>query len=259
MSIERLEKFIYEAPIAYDDESEANIGKLEKRSKTKWGSRPPKDISQPDLMKWIGEKVKEGILSKEIVGQGRTRAVNMNDGKTVFKYNWNVDEYGNQTEVEVAHYNKIKNTPWKYCVPKIYDYGTHWSIQERAEEFSPEIVKSCIGLFNRKGFDYNAIGFKLIRFVRAIHHGQLGYEEFFKLPNFEKCREVMEKIEKNYYDKAFHDFLHDKRMRRVMDFAYKFEFMWDLKFKNLGKIGNNFVMVDYGLKVKYGSSEIAVV
>jgi hypothetical protein len=52
------------------------------------------------------------------------------------------------------------------------------------------------------------------------------------------------------YDIILHEFLKNKKIKRVMDFAYVNGFLWDFKFGNLGKIDNRIVMVDYGVRVE---------
>lgn len=59
------------------------------------------------------------ILSSSQLNKGGTKIVKINDEKTVFKYNYDIEKYGNQINTEIKIYQKFYNQ-YKDILPKIY-------------------------------------------------------------------------------------------------------------------------------------------
>ena len=51
----------------------------------------------------------------------------------------------------------------------------------------------------------------------------------------------------DFYDKQLDALVNNKKIRGLIGFAYNNNLIWDLKFHNMGTIGDRVVMVDYGL------------
>lgn len=132
MNIEKINKFIFETPVSYDDETDSLVGTSDKQN-SPWVF-PPGDLSIPEIKKWVKDMSKKGVFSK-ILGSGATRIAIFNDNKTVFKFNYSEDSYiGNQIEKEIMVYNKYKKK-YSDILPVIYRFNKNWIIEQRINPF----------------------------------------------------------------------------------------------------------------------------
>ena len=133
-----LYKFIYETPLAYDDETEAKVGTVDPETGTVWGKLPPKDATINDIISFVTRMKDEGVLipiPQEYVSYGGSRFAEFNDGKTMFKWNYDDKKYGNQTKYEAQTYEKFKDR-YKEVLPKFYAFGNHWAVVEKLKHFN---------------------------------------------------------------------------------------------------------------------------
>lgn len=123
--------YLFETPIAYDDETEAKIGTIDKETNTKWDKAPPPNATIPQLDLWFKDAIKRGVLKDEQLGRGASKVCRFNENeKTVFKYNYrNAKVFGNQITNEVNVYKK-HHTKYPDILPKFYKWGKNWVIQE---------------------------------------------------------------------------------------------------------------------------------
>lgn len=139
----RIEKFIYEAPLVYDDETEEKLGDWDSESGSYWGELPKEHANTVEIEKFLKDCVVVGTIhpdawdvnDKERSGASRTIA--FNDGKTVFKYNYNVEKFGDQTANELYVYKKYYSQ-FKDVIPKIYKHGRNWMIVQKLNEWTED-------------------------------------------------------------------------------------------------------------------------
>lgn len=256
--IDKLHSFIYEAPIAYDDETEKKLGQRDKATDTVWAAAPDKYADETQIARWVSRMVNQGVLG-QVLGQGITRVAMFNDGKTVFKWNHDTKVEGNQTETEIAIYEKLQEK-WREFVPKILKHGVHWSIQERADLFiennivDQKKVKSLFPFLMRSSIDLQKVILKFPTLMKAFNQKYIDYPDFFDLPYPQRVEEAgmipgihHGEDDSDFYDKQLDALVSNKKIRGLIDFAYHNNLIWDLKFHNMGTIGDRVVMVDYGL------------
>ena len=133
-----LYKFIYETPLAYDDETEAKVGTVDPETGTVWGKLPPKDATIEEIASFVTQMKEDGVLNpipQEYVSRGASRYAEFNDGKTMFKWNYDDKKYGNQTKYEVQTYEKFKGQ-YGDVLPKFFAHGNHWAVVEKLKPFN---------------------------------------------------------------------------------------------------------------------------
>ena len=243
---EYLKQIINEAPIAYDDETSSLIGKTDKASKTKWTEAPPIKATIDEIIEWVIQAQKKGFISKDILGQGASRMCKMNDGKSVFKFNYdpNDKEFGNQTAYEVKFFKKW-GSKFSDVLVQIYKSGDNWQIAEA--------VKPCT---RAKFEDLTNIKWDIFRFLTKIDRTKLK-SMYKKAGSIESLLYEIAKIaplafidrlsEKDYLK----DFIKSKDIKRIIQCACETGLsLLDLHDGNLGFRGNNLVILDYGFDEK---------
>lgn len=239
----KLFRVLSERPLAYDDETDNLIGTVDIPTNTKWGKLPPVNIKIPQLVKWVDKQIEDGVLIGDLIGEGATRRVDFNDGKTIFKYNYSTN-LGNQSRDEIETYYDIKNE-WSDCVPKIFNHGENWSVQEMAEKFDTEYIKTVLGV--KKPFELLALNSSLQFLSKAIAHEEIDYDTLYKNKMYQKAKQYVEQETGRYfYTEALHEMIWNPKFKRLYDFANENRFMYDFRIPNLGVINGKPVMVDYG-------------
>ena len=239
---EYLKEMINEAPIAYDDETSAKIGKMHVPSKTKWGSTPPEDASVREVEDWVSEKVKMRILLGHDLGQGSSRIAKSNDGKTIFKYNYGSQPWGNQTAIEVKAYEKYKDE-YGDILAKILKSGDNWYVQENVPEFNGDgnKFKKATGCSYDVWRTFVRRNSELPRLKQVNNYLKTGKQKF----DFPFDEDDIE----NY------DFVKQSdTLTKIIDFCVKSKVdIGDLISNNLGIKGNKLILIDYGFTTKMGS------
>ena len=239
----KLMRVFMERPLAYDDDTESMVGTTDVYTQTKWGKLPPVNINVEDLTKWVDKQIEDGVLVGHIVGKGATRQVEFNDGKTIFKFNYSL-QLGNQTRDEIETYYDVKDE-WSDCIPKIYDHGLNWSVQEMADNVDTGFVTHTLGVTSK--FTLEGLNTTLQTLCTNMSKDIFSYEKLYSFPTYAKAKSYVEyELGRAFYTPALHELIWNKKFRRVMDFAYANGFLWDFRFPNLGVIGDRVVMVDYG-------------
>lgn len=244
----KLYRYITERPLAYDDETDAKIGTVDPNTNTKWGDLPPSNFTIEQVTQWVEQQIEDGVLDGTMLGQGATRRVEYNDGTTVFKFNYSTD-IGNQTMDEVEHYYELKNQ-WGDCIPKIFAHGQNWSVQEQADEFDSEYIKS-LGVTS--SFEFVALNRSLRTLCELLaydYEGELT-ELLYKNKSFQKAKSVIEQVTgKFFYAPALHELIWNPKFKRLLEFVIDNGFTWDFRFQNLGVVKGKPVMIDYGIRDK---------
>lgn len=239
----KLYRVLTERPLAYDDETENLVGKVDTKTGTKWGNLPPTNIKIPQLVKWVEKQIEDGVLVGTLIGEGATRRVDFNDGKTIFKYNYTTN-LGNQTKEEIETYYDVKSE-WSDCIPKIYSHGENWSVQEMAEKFDTQFIKTVLGV--KENFDIGALNTSLQFLSKALAHEEIDYDTLYKNKMYQKAKQYVDRETGRYfYSKPLHEMIFSPKFKRLYDFANVNRFMWDFRIPNLGVINGKPVMVDYG-------------
>lgn len=247
-------KLIIETPVAYNDETSQLIGKVEKNSNTVWGKAPPIKATVSEVLDWVEWAKKQKIIGDEIkhfVGRGASRMCLMNDGKTVFKYNYNkngnVGSLGNQTKYEIKFFAKWGH---KYgdILTQVYKAGENWSISERIDQFEIGKFEDLTGVV--WGEFYKAIGNKFNAEVKR---------DFRKYKSFEKMFEAW-KVSggwcNGYQSKYSNENILDQILKchnlmRFLECAVETNLsLIDLHTANLGFRRNQIVILDYGFDEK---------
>ena len=194
---------------------------------------------------------------KDFHGKGSSREVYFNDGKTVFKFNWNISSLGNQTSIENSVYMSARDK-FGDCFPKIYRMGEHWTVQERAKLIreltilKPYLSAEAYAMGTLKDLDY-----RLQRFCKGVVTSAIDLSVYWSKKNFNDAMEyVDQKIGKGLYDLAIHELLNVKSFKRIVQCAYTNAILKDFRLGNLGIIRGNFVIVDYGIADNDYSIEI---
>lgn len=118
-----------EAPIVYDDETRGKVGTVDDASGLKWSEPPAKDASMEEVQEWVSIMVRRKVLNLANLGQGKSKIAKFNDNKTVFKWNHDVTEFGDQIEEELRIYRRF-GKKYSDVLPVLYDSGDNWLIQE---------------------------------------------------------------------------------------------------------------------------------
>lgn len=142
------EHYLSEAPIMYDDNDKSQVrGRYDKDSGTFWDYGPDEDATVDEIATFVSRAMNNGTLPKEQpIGNGSCRTVVANDRKTIFKYTYNPDaKYGEQTAQENSTYEKY-GKKFLDVVPKMYNHGKHWSIQEFVGKFTEEKFLESTGV-----------------------------------------------------------------------------------------------------------------
>lgn len=120
---------LVEAPIIYDDETRGKVGTVDDASGLKWSEPPAKDASMEEVQEWVSIMVRRKVLKLANLGQGKSKIAKFNDNKTVFKWNHDVTEFGDQIEEELRIYRRF-GKKYSDVLPVLYDSGDNWLIQE---------------------------------------------------------------------------------------------------------------------------------
>ena len=248
----KLYDYIFEAPLAYDDESDKLIGKTDSETKTKWGKLPPTNLTIEELTVWVNERDRDGTLKGEIVGRGATRQAEFNDGKTVFKWNYS-HAIGNQTKVEAQTYTKY-GKEFSDILPKMYRHGENWIVQEKAEPFTSEKFKQVAHLERIMRPTANA-GI-VLRAYFELMSGVIEVVPFdmlkeYRKKSFDTFVSMME--DKGFYDigytTIYHVLTNNDNVFRIVEFCAKTNVaLEDMRPANLGFIGDRLVVIDSGFK-----------
>lgn len=252
MLSQKLYKYVFETPLAYDDIDIPKIGTVDKKTGTLWGELPPKDIKIQELVDWVKKKTADGVFVG-VAGKGATRQAFFNDGKTVFKYNYSKN-FGNQTKVEVQTYKKYSNE-FSDIIPKTLKYGDNWVIQELAQKFNGKKFMELTKL-NRvlpssvDGEFMILIYFQTMDLVMSSlsidemdEYKNKSYQVFVELLNEKKS-----KAAKNYKP-WMHILTNNSNINKIVKFCVKSNTdLLDMKPDNLGFVEDRIVVIDYGFK-----------
>lgn len=221
--------YLTETPIAYDDETDKKVGKMHISSKTKWGFPPSVDASVKEVEEWVKEKIKMNILKDDFLGTGSSRKAVFNDGKTIFKFNYGSQPWGNQTTYEVGVYEKYKNT-YGDILAKILKSGKNWYIQEAAKFVDYDTFKKLTGV--------DAIVWLV--FIKKVYKKRTDLKEVldqFKTKKF--SNDIYKRISTSDV------------LVKIAKFCYTSKIdIGDLITSNLGMINNKLVIIDYGFSNK---------
>lgn len=222
--------YLSETPAAYDDETTKKIGKRDDVTGTIWGEWPDEDASVAQVAKWVYDSIDNDILKDQFLGSGASRKVEFNDGKTVFKYNHDVEKFGNQTKVENEIYKKW-GVKYKKFLPKIFKSGDNWQIIEFIDcKFTPEKFEKATG-----------ISFE-------------SWDRFTHLLNFRKLKDLYKEND-NSVEKALNTvpaeivkvILSSKVIMEILDMCMITGINYfDFHKFNLGFKDGNLVIIDYG-------------
>ena len=244
----KLYNYVFEAPVAYDDDSDKMIGKIDPKTKTKWGELPPIDMSIEDLRDWVYIQQEEGVLG-ELVGEGATRQAIYNDGKTVFKFNYS-QRIGNQTKVEAEIYKKY-GKEFSDILPKVYRNGENWIVQEKAEDIDADKFRTMVGLG-----DSVVVWMLLMNYFEDMEYllgNAFSLEEYKGFANKDRGYVLDIMNSKNYggfsnqYTDNYHILTKSPIIQRMVEFCEKSGTkLRDMKLKNWGLIKNRIVIIDSG-------------
>ena len=238
---------LYETPIAYDDETDnlADVGAFHSETNTKWAKTPPVNATLEEVAEWVKQKEQNKEIEYMDLGKGISKMAKMNDGKTVFKWNFDVTEHGDQIAREVEVYKKYYNK-FKNVLPKFYKIGKNWLIQEFVEPASVsnnyEISKfkqiTGVEFFEFYG-DYGLI--KSLVFVKKdfyMEYGNGTFEEFIKY--FTRNGDTRSSYKK---------LLGNENIRELLRFSYETGIsMGDFHGGNIGITKDNKIkVIDFGV------------
>ena len=229
--------YLKEAPISYDDSHK--IGSIDKETNTKWGKPPSINANYTKLDNWVNERIKQNVLTGKVM-QGATKRVMFNDGKTMFKWVYD-NSYGNQIGKEVK-ISKQFGTKYKNLLPKIFDSGKYWMIQEYAKPITKEEFVNKVGinyvLYNKVMEDVTDLLTKFVmKSKKPITTANLNKVHDKIIAN-KQYRELGD--ERTVYDNKF--------VLKLLDFSRKTGSMFtDFNYGNFGTINNRLVLIDYGI------------
>ena len=255
MNIEKLRKFIFETPLAYDDETDSLIGTYDEESQTYWGKLPPTKASVKQIEEFVKQGIEDGIFKDKYLGAGASRIVEANDGKTVFKWNYDTSKFGNQTKYEVETYNKFKNK-FGDVIPKIYKYGNHWEVVEKAEPFDDEKFNKLTKMNRIVKGKPEYVWLSFVGMMKDIDE-TLGYDSVKKLNSYSYANaQNYLKIEADpaiyeEYKPWMHVLLQNPNIYKICCFLIESGVGFsDMHIGNLMFIGDKMVVTDYGVTNK---------
>ena len=239
--------YLFETPIAYDDETEAKVGTIDKETNTKWEKAPDANLTIPQLNNWFKEAVNRGILKDEQLGKGATKICRFNENlKTVFKYNHNLERYGNQIANEINAYKKY-HSKFQSILPKFYKWGKHWVIQEYVKD-----VKGNPSEFQK------VTGLPYVVWSDASYELYSFQQDFDNIPTkqVKSIREEIEKFVNRNYEKGSYDekvisrILANKNLYEIIEFCFKTKVsLNDMHQGNLGISPDKKVkVIDFGVR-----------
>lgn len=238
---------LYETPIAYDDETDdlASVGAFHSDTKTKWAKTPPENASLEEIAEWVKQKEWNKELEYMDIGKGKSKTAKMNDGKTVFKWNHDISEHGDQIAREVEVYKKYYNK-FKNVLPKFYKIGKNWLIQEFVEPVSVTNEYEVSEFKKITGVDfsefYGSFGLIMVlTFVKKdfyMEYGKGTFEEFIKyyLRNGSK-------------NPSFKKLLENDNIKELLKFSYESDVsMGDFHSGNIGITPDGKIkIIDFGV------------
>lgn len=234
-------KLITETPIAYDDETRAKIGSRDLKTKTVWGKTPPVNANEYEIEEWIKNCQKKGILKQDsYINAGSSRAIDFNDGKTVFKYNIvHGFDFGNQTDTENKIYKKF-GSKWQHLLPTIYKSGINWQVVESVDcKFTNAKFKKATGV---KWEDWEM-------FIDEIWVESLT-ENFIKAKKSAKKAlvDLNKKLDDEYYGFLIR-ISESPALCEMIEMCFDTGINWaDFHDQNLGFKNGNLIIVDWGFK-----------
>lgn len=244
---EYLSNKLYETPIAYDDETDnlASVGAFHSDSNTKWTKTPPENASIEEVAAWVKLKESKNEIEYMDLGKGASKTAKMNDGKTVFKWNHDVTEHGDQIgrEVEVykKYYNKFKNV-----LPKFYKIGKNWLIQEFVQPVSVTNNYEVSEFKKITGVDFSEFygGYGLIKTLVLVkkdfymEYGKGTFEEFIKYF-----------LRNGGINQSFKKLLDNENIKELLKFSYETGVsMGDFHSENIGITPDGKIkIIDFGV------------
>jgi len=245
-------KLITEAPIAYDDETYSKIGKMDTKTKTKWGLAPNEYATMAEVKLWVKNSIKSNYLKPEILGSGVSKIVKINDDDTVFKFNYENKENGNQIIDENNIYKKFGKS-FSDVIPKTYKSGNNWQIIEKIVPFNSSkaaAFKKDIGISISEWWP---IGAGAINYLNAINVKKTEADIKYSLKNVEsivkKDKTLNAKKLNAKVIKIFTRMSESQKACRIFLFCLKSGAdANDFHSENIGFRGDKVVVLDYGYK-----------
>lgn len=248
---QKLYDYIYERPLIYDDNDLPKLGTIDPDTETKWGKLPSKNLTIPQITKWVEKQVKDGVLKTTTGEPGKTRQAYFNDGKTIFKYNYTTD-FGNQTEFELKTFKKWYNK-YNYVLPNTYAWGKNWVVQERVQPFDGNKFKRLTKISTIFKFEgYVALSMfmqtfdgilKTVPWREVKKYKNIRYEQFL-----EYLQDEAPKTARGYKG-WMHLMFNNLSLYTLLEFCVMSNVtLEDFHVGNIGTIGERIVVMDYGLK-----------
>ncbi len=215
-------------PVIYNKTTESKVGTIYKKADSPWIIPPPSTNSMKKIDKWISNNL-QYINKKSESFSGASKTCIMNDNNTVFKYLYDIDNYGNQILEEIKIYKKWYSE-FFYLLPKIFLFSKFWMIEEQVK------------LITKNSF-YN--------YTKVSYSKWRNLKDSIKLPKYSKKVDIMEIL--NEFTKRknskFKWILKNKILISIIDFCYKSGAkIGDMHYDNLGvsKKDKKLRILDYG-------------
>lgn len=227
------EYYLLETPVAYDMKTDALVKKkmFDISTKSQWKKTPFENATVAQVLNWVKSN---NTLVGDIINNGSTRMIKMNDNKTIFKFNYK-EKSANQIVKEVDIYKH--SDKYDSILARIYKSGTNWYVQEAVDtkDIESKFEKSTgVSLEVWKDFLDNKVSSKKSLFDTYYRLGA-SIENVIKY--FAKT------VNKDYLD-----FLKSKSLKDIIEFCIENKVeIGDLDERNIGFRGNNLVLLDWGL------------
>ena len=210
---------LYETPISYDDETDKKVGKIDKKTGTKWFVPPPENATLEEIGEFVKKMEQDKVLVYADLGSGKSKSAKLNDGKTVCKWNHETENFGNQIKQEVEVYRKF-SSKYPDVLPKFYKWGTNWVIQELVEPVvksnfvEKPAFKSITGV-DFKDFEKLADHFQYFRGRNIAANKRPNFDKFVK-----QVLEFLERADKREYANSV-KLLNNSNIRDLLKFSYE--------------------------------------
>ena len=225
-------KLITEAPIAYDDETRAFIGK-----NAKWTKIPDKKFNLEELNAWVKHACENGQLQYGHFGQGDIKIAKMNDRKTVFKFASGTDHNG-QIKREVETWKEY-GSRFNNVMAKIFEFGDLWIIQEFCEDIKDKFESITKVSTSEWNFGYNDYVMKYPKIKKILEDKKIIDKKTAVFNMFNDAGWIVTPKSLKIID--------NKNLLEIIEFS-AISGIGDLHIGNLGlRNGNKIVIIDYGM------------